>query len=1037
MTESGSNALSARDDPNMFRLTATRVVALLLFVVVVLMTGAWLARKPIADETIRRSLRAQGVDATYIVKSIGVRWERIEDLRIGPARSPDLTAQWARIRVTPGLAGIALREVRAGGVRIRGKLVDGRLTLGQIDKLLPATDGKTRFRLPDIAIDLTDTRLRLASPWGHIGARIDGRGNLADGFAGKVAAIAPGLTFSGCSAVRPTIYVDVRIRNREPSVRGPVRADALRCNGVRIAKPALALETTFSAALDRWRGAAAVKAKGADARALTLTDVGGRISFDGSVANTRARGDLTAAGARAGATRMAGVSLAGEMASAGGGSAHGKLRVERLHFDRDRWRFVDHMVQAMTSTPIGPLIADLAPALHGAADSIAIVADARYAAGTIMISNGTGTSSSGAVLKMSGGQGLRFGASGFSVDAHLALAGGGLPNAQATLQRRPDGVTVGLVRVDPVVASGARLALAPLRFAANRAGAVRVETTARLDGPLGDGRITALRLPVNFTVAANGNALVNTGCTPLSFHNFAISGLVLNPAILRLCPASQTALFRIVAGRLLGGATLSASRLSGRLGGMPLTLTASRANLVIETNGVAIQKLSARIGDGVRLSRLDIAGISGRFVNGGIAGGFTGASGKIGAVPLAIDGGHGPWSWRQGVLDLGGELILSDTVVPARFNPLTSRDTRLKIAAGRVAATATLRAPGSEAEVVRTTITHDLRTGIGNAALDVAGLRFGKALQPEQLTRLTLGVIANVEGDVAGHGDVRWTPAGVTSTGRFSTEALNFAAAFGPVNGLKGAVYFDDLLALATPPGQAVTVASINPGTLVTDGVIRYQLLAGQRIAIESGNWPFAGGRLLLDPATIDMAQSSQRRLTFRVVALDAAKFIEKLEFDNLAATGIFDGVLPMIFDATGGKVSQGHLKVRKGGGTIAYVGEVSNARMNVFAKLAFDALKSIRYQNLTIDLDGPLDGEIVSKIRFDGVNEAPLSPPKSFFARQFIGLPFLFNIQVKAPFRGLIATAKTFQDPSSLLQRTVPELRKQSVQPGDSEMKR
>jgi translocation and assembly module TamB len=185
------------------------------------------------------------------------------------------------------------------------------------------------------------------------------------------------------------------------------------------------------------------------------------------------------------------------------------------------------------------------------------------------------------------------------------------------------------------------------------------------------------------------------------------------------------------------------------------------------------------------------------------------------------------------------------------------------------------------------------------------------------------------------------------------------------------------------------------------------------------------------------MGKPSDRRLTFRIDALDAAKFIQTLDFENLSATGTFDGVLPMIFDETGGRIENGQLTARAPGGTLAYVGEVSNAQMNIFGKLAFDALKSMRFQNLSIDLNGPLDGEIVSRVNFSGRNEAPLSPPKSFIARQFIGLPFKFNVTIRAPFRSLLNTARTFQDPTSLLQRTLPEVREKPVQTPESELKR
>jgi translocation and assembly module TamB len=164
------------------------------------------------------------------------------------------------------------------------------------------------------------------------------------------------------------------------------------------------------------------------------------------------------------------------------------------------------------------------------------------------------------------------------------------------------------------------------------------------------------------------------------------------------------------------------------------------------------------------------------------------------------------------------------------------------------------------------------------------------------------------------------------------------------------------------------------------------------------------------------MGVTKERRLTFRVEGLDAAKFIQQLEFENLAATGLFDGAMPMIFDDKGGRIVGGKIVARPGGGTLSYVGDVSNAKLNAYAKLAFDALKAIRYNNLAIGMDGALDGEIISTVNFRGVNQAPATEKRGYFARQFSNLPFIFNITIRAPFRGLLNTARTYQDPSSLL---------------------
>ncbi len=1020
----------------MSRLTARRALLGVVLLILIGIGAVWLARRPIADAALRRAIAARGVEASYTVKSIGLQWERIENLRIGDPKSPDLTAEWAEVRVSAGFGGIRARAIRAGGVRLRGSIVDGRLSFGQVDKLLPRSDGKTPFSLPDLDIDVTDSRLWIDSPWGRIGSRVDGKGNLVNGFAGKVAAIAPLLKLSGCNANRVTAYVDIVVRNREPFLKGPVRADDVRCADVAVARPNVAFDGALNAALNRWRGSAVVQAQGVQNASITLADVNGRVSFEGNANDTRGTAALSAAAGRAGATRMAGLAVKGQFGTARGGSANGQVQVARLIPDAGFVRKIDSAAQSTVGTPVGPLIAQLARSVRGAAAGLTVNADVAFAQGSATIAQLSATGANGAIVSATGGDGLRFGAAGFVADTNIQLSGGGFPTVQSTLQRRVDGMTVGIARVGTFAGGGSRVALEPVRFAANPSGAMRFETVASIDGPLSGGRVEALRVPVNATIAANGGVIVNSGCAPLTFRMLSISGLTLNPASLRLCPVDGGALFRVVNGRVSGGAIVNAPRLTGRLGGTPVNLAAGNARVMLGSNGFSVDKLSALLGQQDRLSRLDIGTLSGAWVNGAIQGRFAATSGKIGNVPLLIDQGAGDWTLRNGALALRGSLRVSDEMVPGRFNPLVSADAALQLVNGRIDATATLRAPSSDTEVTKVVIAHNLGAGTGAASLTVADLRFGKNVQPEALTRLTLGVIANVEGSVSGRGDIRWTPKGVTSTGRFATQNMNFAAAFGPVTGLKGEIVFDDLLTLATPPGQRVTIASINPGTLVTNGVITYRLLPEQRIAVESGSWPFASGDLLLDPTIIDMGQERERKLTFRVVGLDAAKFIQQLEFENLAATGIFDGIIPMYFNVNGGRIEGGRLVVRRGGGTLAYVGEVSNAQMNVYAKLAFDALKSIRYNNLTITLNGPLDGEIISQINFDGINEAPLSPPKSFIARQFIGLPFVFNIKVTAPFRSLLNTARTFQDPSSLLQRTLPEMRKPPVQPPESETK-
>ena len=222
-------------------------------------------------------------------------------------------------------------------------------------------------------------------------------------------------------------------------------------------------------------------------------------------------------------------------------------------------------------------------------------------------------------------------------------------------------------------------------------------------------------------------------------------------------------------------------------------------------------------------------------------------------------------------------------------------------------------------------------------------------------------------------------------------------------------------------------IGQVNPGVAVYGGEVRYQLLGDQRIQVEGGGWPLSGGTLTLEPTLLDFGRPVARRFVFRVAGLDAGQFIEQFRLDNIAATGTFDGVLPMVFDDKGGRIVGGQLIARPGGGRLSYVGDVSNAQLGTFGKLAFDALKSIRYQALEIDLDGALDGEVVSRVNFTGINDKPTGiAPARGFARSFTNLPFKFNIVVRAPFRGLLNSAADFADPSALLKAGQPPVQGQ-----------
>ena len=1006
------------------------VLAGLLSLVLLALLVAWLLRFTIAADFIDRELARRGVQATYKVKRIGFRRQRIEDLVIGDPRSPDLTARWVEIELSwGGFAYPKVALIRARGVRLRGRLVGNRVTFGQVDKLLPPPSGAP-FRLPNQRIDVADAAVRLDTPAGAVGIALSGRGNLSNGFRGNMAAISRSLSIGECLIAAPVATVRVAVDRHRPSFTGPLRLDSMRCaDDFAIRQARFDAEVTLTEAFNGWRGRSHLTAARMAAGPHRMTALRGSVSFQGDLGRTNGRIDLASNEAAVAAFRATGMRIAGDYALSprhGHVAVDGELALSGLRMP-GVLRPAAAALRSARGTPVGPIGEQLAAALLRAGDGGAtararISVRNRKGVGSVQFANLDVAARSGARLRATSGSGLTYSwPSGLlRTDGSFALSGGGLPSARFTLrQARAGGAIEGTGTVAPMAAGSSRLAFGPIRFVAEPSGATRIDTTATIHGGFDGGRVDALSIPIRGRLAGGAFAF-GESCAPASFRRLEVETLVIGPSRLALCPMGRALVWRAPGGRVQGGAEMRNVSVAGTLGRSPIALTAARLRVGLGETSFNGSDVAVRLGRGTGTHRLRVAELRGRVVNRGVAGTFSGLSGKLAAVPLLIDEGSGRWSVQRGDLGMSGRVLVSDERDPARFHPLVSDDFQLNLAENRIRTTAWLKHPESGTRIVHATVDHDLRTGVGGAALDVPGIAFAlDGLQPEDLTRLTVGAIALVEGTLTGRGRIDWRPGTTTSSGTFSTEDMNLAAAFGPVEGLTTTVHFTDLLRLESAPGQVAQIDMIRAGIDVANGTVRYQLRPGSLVQIEGGQWPLWGGELLLQPTLLDFSRPTTKYLTFQVVGVDAAQVIDQSGLTSIELTGIFDGVLPMEFDVRGGRIVGGRLEARPGGGTLSYIGLVDRANMPIGGRIAFDALRSLRYSRLEISLDGALAGEFLSRIRLDGIT---LASRQSWLVRRFSNIPFRFNITVRGPLRAVIGITRDMKDPSILIQPVLPE---------------
>ncbi|MGQ0589426.1 MAG: intermembrane phospholipid transport protein YdbH family protein, partial [Sphingosinicella sp.] len=1028
--------------------------ALLGLLVLLLIAFAilWSMRERLAIGYIEGELERRDVRASYEVTRIGFGTQILENLVIGDPARPDATARRVEVQILIGLTGPRIGLIRARGVRLFGRVIDGRVSFGDVDRLLPPPSGEP-FSLPDQRVDLDDAGIGIVTPAGLVAAGLSGRGNLADGFAGHVVLLSRQLRLGECALEGPRASLAVRIDDGSPTLAGPAAMRSLVCgNSLAVERPRLALDATLTPALDAWRGNGALRLGSVKLGADGAAGLEGRLTFAGTARETRGRAALVANGAEVAAFDAGWARFEGDYAVSaerGALALDGDLQAEGLALDEAGLASIAGGLRATRGTPLGPIGEALAGAVDragrggaGARTRLRLAGGAGR--GEARLSQFLLTTSSGARLRGDGGLAFSWPDGAMRLDGDFALSGGGFPDARFALRQDPGAPLEGTGRIAPMQAGGARLALGEIAFS-GAGGRTRFRTVAALDGPFSGGRVEGLALPLQGSFGRGGFAL-GEGCVTGGFRALQVQNLRLGPSRLPLCPAGRALLWQD-GGGLRGGAELRGPRFAGRLGSSPITLAGDQVR--IDLNGFTASGLAARLGGASGANRLDIAHLDGRFGAGGVAGDFAGLSGDLANVPLLVGEGRGGWRFAGGTLDASGHIQVADKRDPVRFHPLVSDDFRLTLAGNRLRAEGWLAHPASGTRVTRATIAHDLASGAGNAVLDVPSLRFAGDFQPDTLTPLTVGVVALVDANVTGEGRIEWDASGTRSSGTFSTAGADLAAPFGPVEGLTTTIRFTDLLGLVSAPGQEASVDLVRAGIDVYDGEIRYQLRPNYHVAVESAHWPFAGGKLHLEPTMLDFSRETTKYLTFRVEGLDAARFIEQMDFSNIAATGTFDGIVPMQFDENGaGQILNGRLRAREEGGTLSYVGELTDRDLGPYGILAFNALKSLRYNRFDLTLNGALDGEFITVIDLDGVARDPALTTlpsgggiTQLVARRVFGqiarIPFEFNIRIQGQFRSLIATARSFNDPTPLIQAALPQMLREpanTIQDGESE---
>ncbi|MEJ2409397.1 MAG: YdbH domain-containing protein [Novosphingobium sp.] len=985
---------------------------------------AWVMRRDIADDFIAGQLDSLGVPASYEIVSISPSEQVIRNLAFGDPERPDLTIKELRVatKLSWGLPGIG--RITVERPRLYGTFHDGKVSFGTIDKVLFSGKGGP-FEMPDLDVAIEDGRALIESDYGRIGAKLDGAGALRGGFAGELAATAPGLAAEGCTARQASLYGKVTVTSLKPRFAGPVRLKDVTCRNrdFRLAQVGGQLDVTLDKALDGGEGKLGFRAGAGHYAENRLGGASGtaHVTFRDGALN--ARYDLAAQDLSTPQVRFADLSFDGRARSAQGLARFdidGDLGGKGISLGSALDRSLAGVQQAGAGTLLAPLAGRIRTALPRETRGSSLVASLifrRTGEGySLVIPRGALRGGSGASLltlsrvqAMLGVQGLP------RVTGNFATGGRGLPKISGRMENGEGGRLAMHVTMPAYSADGNSVSLPQLALVQDARGGLRFTGQTELSGSLPGGRADNLIVPVEGQWAANGDLAVWPRCTRVAFDHLQFANLTLDRRSLSVCPAGGGAVVRSRGGELQIAAGVAGLDLSGHLGETPITIASGPLGFAMSETGPGMIRASALkvdLGPAEGASHFGVSDLE--AVIGEQSGGtFDDADIRLYAVPLDLLKTGGNWHYSDGVLTVdGAHFTLVDRQQVPRFNPMAARNATLRLADNVITAEARIREPESDREVVRADIVHDLARAAGHADLTVEGLRFDDKLQADALSTLALGVVSSLEGSVDGTGRIDWNEKGVTSHGRLATQGVDFAAPFGPVKGLSGHVVLTDLLGLVTAPDQTLHIASINPGIEVTDGTLSFEMKPDYVLQINGAKWPFMGGTLMLEPARMKIGVAETRHYTLKVQGLDASTFVRHLDLSNLSATGVFDGELPLIFDEDGGRIENGHLVSRPPGGNVAYVGELTYKDLSTMGNFAFDMLKSVDFKRMEIDMGGTLAGEIITRVSFNGIRQG-VGAKKNFVTRQIARLPIRFVLNIKAPFFSLFGPLRSLYDPN------------------------
>jgi hypothetical protein len=213
---------------------------------------------------------------------------------------------------------------------------------------------------------------------------------------------------------------------------------------------------------------------------------------------------------------------------------------------------------------------------------------------------------------------------------------------------------------------------------------------------------------------------------------------------------------------------------------------------------------------------------------------------------------------------------------------------------------------------------HDLADATGDARVQLEPLRFeAEGLQPRQILSPLAKWIASATGTLASSAALAWGPGGLEGGVDLAFQHMDLALPLVTIRDLNGALHLDGPAPLSAPAGQLFSMARLDFGLELANGVISYGLDPDLTLRIERAEWEFAGGRILTaGPLSLT---GEEQEILLVVDGVDLAQLLAQVPLDGLSGEGRIGGRLPIARHADRIEIRQASLAGNPEGGWIRY----------------------------------------------------------------------------------------------------------------------